>query len=348
MRLLELGAHVEIVDKPASNGGYQHARLDRLAGYLKGIADSYWHSLYSNADNPLACAKLAELLIKKAGKIDCLFGMVGSGGSMCGTSKYVGIVFPELDAVGVDSVKSSLFGQACCSPSLSKLGGNLLHSNINHPHFDKVHWLTPAFDATRQLHRDNGLFMSPAPNPNSLQPHALGHLETVEPIKQGCGAMLEALSHVDHAKVAHLNLEPEQEQFVDPLGLVFSELQNSSRRELEHPFSIIVRHHVVGFFVLREKAAVPEWSPPDAITLHSFRVGQAYQGNGYGKTAIRRAAGWILTNRPYVTRLMLGVNVRNVTARETYLKSGFWDTGVTFCGPIGPQNILEYKVGLSR
>ncbi|RUW47949.1 GNAT family N-acetyltransferase [Mesorhizobium sp. M1A.F.Ca.ET.072.01.1.1] len=183
-------------------------------------------------------------------------------------------------------------------------------------------------------------------SPNSLQPNTLEHRKTAEPIEQGCGAMLKALSRFDHAIVAHLKLESEQEQFVDPLDMVFSELQNSSRRELEHPFSIVVRDHVVGFFVLREQSAVPEWSPPDAITLHSFRIGQSYQGNGYGKAAIRLAVGWILTNRPYATRLMLGVNVRNVTARETYLKSGFWDTGVTFCGPIGPQNILEMKVGL--
>ncbi|TIM79694.1 MAG: pyridoxal-5'-phosphate-dependent protein beta subunit, partial [Mesorhizobium sp.] len=95
-------------------------------------------------------------------------------------------------------------------------------------------------------------------------------------------ATLKSLSHFDHGTVTHLKLEPEQEEFVGPLDLSFSELQNSSHPELEHPFSIVVGVETVGFFILREKAALPEWAPPDVITLHSLRVGQAYQGNGYG------------------------------------------------------------------
>ncbi|WOH80333.1 GNAT family N-acetyltransferase [Bradyrhizobium sp. BEA-2-5] len=158
-------------------------------------------------------------------------------------------------------------------------------------------------------------------------------------------ATLKALSHSDYATVDHLRLEPEQEQFVVPLDLLFSELRTSSQPELEHPFSIVVHDETVGFFILREKAALPEWAPPDAITLHNLCVGRPYQGNGYGKAATGLAAQWILTNRPCVNRLMLGVNIRNVRARGAYLKSGFRDTEATHCGPIGPQNILEYKIG---
>ncbi|RUW28352.1 hypothetical protein [Mesorhizobium sp. M1E.F.Ca.ET.041.01.1.1] len=58
---------------------------------------------------------------------------------------------------------------------------------------------------------------------------------------------LKTLSRFDHATVAHLQLEPEQEQFVAPLDLSFSELRSSSYPELEHPFSIVVGHQVVGF-----------------------------------------------------------------------------------------------------
>ncbi|MER8583296.1 GNAT family N-acetyltransferase [Mesorhizobium sp. M1423] len=157
---------------------------------------------------------------------------------------------------------------------------------------------------------------------------------------------LKTLSHFDRARVAQLKLEPTQEQFVDPLGLVFSELQGNARPDLEHPFSIVVRHQTVGFFVLREKAALPEWAPPGVITLHSFRVGRGYQGNGYGKAGIGLASQWISKNRPCVSRLMLTVEEDNVTARHVYLKSGFFDTGATYYDTFGLQNILEYEIGL--
>ncbi|MET4519850.1 GNAT family N-acetyltransferase [Bradyrhizobium sp. I1.7.5] len=159
-------------------------------------------------------------------------------------------------------------------------------------------------------------------------------------------AALKSLSRFDYAEVAHLKIEPEQEDFVDSLELVFSELQNNSWAGLAHAFSIVGSDEVVGFFVLREGAALPEWAPPNAMTLHSLCVDRACQGNGYGKAAIKLAARWISTNRPPVNSLMLGVNVRNETARAVYLKSGFRDTGATHFGPSGTQDILERKIGL--
>ncbi|RUW21604.1 pyridoxal-phosphate dependent enzyme [Mesorhizobium sp. M4B.F.Ca.ET.143.01.1.1] len=453
-RLVQLNVHVDVVDKPARGGGFQQARLDRLTRYLKEIPGSYWPSHRSNPDNPLAYAKLAELLIERVGKIDCLVGPVGSGGSMCGTSKYLRVPFPGLHTIGVDSPKSGLFGQPSGKRHLRGLEGSIVPSNVDHRHFDEVHWLTPAeaFHATHQLHRDHGLFMGPTGgaayrvanwwsqrNPgkkvvaifpdeghryvetvynedwlasvsgwlqsmreepvavaapteeltswsyfawgrrtldevlsspmdhapgrsflrsssgtrlppqsikqNPLEPTGGVHCRANTPTSEACGATLRALSRFDDAAVVHLKLNPEQEQFVDSLDVVFSELRNSSCPELEHPFSIVVRDKAVGFFVLREKAAVPEWAPPDVITLHSLRVGSAYQCSGYGRAAMRLAAQWILTNRPGVDCLMLAVNVRNMTARKVYLRSGFWDTGGTYCGPVGTQNILACTVG---
>ncbi|RUU95919.1 cysteine synthase family protein, partial [Mesorhizobium sp. M1A.F.Ca.IN.020.03.2.1] len=162
-RLVQLNVHVDVVDKPARGGGFQQARLDRLTRYLKEIPGSYWPSHRSNPDNPLAYAKLAELLIERVGKIDCLVGPVGSGGSMCGTSRYLRVPFPGLHTIGVDSPKSGLFGQPSGKRHLRGLEGSIVPSNVDHRHFDEVHWLTPAeaFHATHQLHRDHGLFMGP-------------------------------------------------------------------------------------------------------------------------------------------------------------------------------------------
>lgn len=443
-RLLRLGAHVEIVKEPALTGGIQQARLDRLAEILKETPNSYWPSQYSNTDNPLSYSKFAEQLIHRLGKIDCLVGPVGSGGSMCGTSKFLRVPYPELHVIGVDTPNSVLFGQPIgTQEDLSGLGGEIIPSNVDHTHFNDVHWLTPAevFRATHELLRDHALYLGPTSgaaykvadwwsrrNPDKKAVAVFpdeGHryvesvyddewLSTVpewsralrqEPVAVAAPtekltgwssyswdrrtlrdvlssqvdgsssgskspqrrinrdslesdkmtpavetaddrpkAMLQTLSHFDHSKVAHLQLEPEQEQFVDPLELSFSELRNSSILGLHHPFAIVTRNEIVGFFILREGAALPEWAPPQVFTLHSLRVGRGHQGNGYGRAAARLAAQWISANRPSIKRLLLGVNVRNVVARAVYLKAGFRDTGSTYEGPLGPQNIFELEL----
>lgn len=431
-RLAELGSHLEIVDRPARSGGLQQARLDRLAEYLNKIPDSYWPSQYSNKDNPLAYGKFAEMLVERVGKIDCLVGPVGSGGSMCGTTRFLRAIFPDLHAVGVDTPNSILFGQPADNVSVSNvivsgIGGAIVPSNVDHRQFNEIHWLTPAevFQATHRLHQAHGLFMGPSsgaayrvadwwsrnnPGKNvvAIFPDE-GHryVETAydeswlssvtgwptsirqEPVtietptveltgwssycwrrrtlvevlssstdqvcgsnseRQGtealssdeeCGATLKALTHFDRATVVHLELEPKQEEFVEPLDAGFSNLRTP---QVEHPFSVAVGNDVVGFFILREKGALPAWAPPGVITLHNFRIGRSYQGKGYGKLAIRLAVQWILKNRRCIDRLMLAVNVRNVAARQLYLSSGFLGTGAVNCGPTGPQNILNIQL----
>lgn len=160
-RLVELGTHVDIVDRPARSGGLQQARLDRLAEYLKEMPDSYWPSQYSNKDNPLAYGKFAEMLVERVGKIDCLIGPVGSGGSMCGTTKFLRVIFPDLHAVGVDTTNSILFGQPVGKMIINGVGGAIVPFNVDHRQFDEIHWLTPAevFQATHRLHQAHGLFM---------------------------------------------------------------------------------------------------------------------------------------------------------------------------------------------
>ncbi|TFE36569.1 pyridoxal-phosphate dependent enzyme [Paraburkholderia dipogonis] len=446
-RLLELGAQVEIVDRPARVGGLQQARLNRLAKYLQEVPGSYWPSQYSNTDNPLSYGKFAELLIRRVGKIDCLVGPVGSGGSMCGTTTFLRTLFPELHAVGVDTPNSVLFGQHSGKPiPLSGLGGAFVPSNVDHTQFDEVHWLTPVevFHSTHRLHRHHGLFMGPtsgaayrvanwwsrknggkkvvaifpdeghryvetvydenwlssvpgwpasvsrdpviveAPtqemtvwstyawrrrtldqvlsslieqppmilhaspqqlaDPGSPERNLNAQNKSTTVIDETRPTRLIFLTRFDSGSVAHLRLKPEQTQFVDPLYAVFRDLQDSSLHEDEHPCSLAVGDKIVGFFVLRERAALPEWALLDAITVHSFRIGQPYQGNGYGKAASGLMANWVLSNRQYANRLMLAVNRRNALARRTYLNSGFRETGVNYCGPTGHQDIFEYKL----
>jgi cysteine synthase len=159
-RMRGLGASVEIVSAPSAAGGYQRARLDRLDQIRAENRDSWWANQYDNPGNPQAYGSFAAQLVGALGKIDCLVGAVGSGGSMCGTTGYLRELFPELHAVGIDTFGSVLFGQPDGPRQLRGLGNSLLPKNLDHTTFDEIHWVSAAeaYKATRMLHRQTSLF----------------------------------------------------------------------------------------------------------------------------------------------------------------------------------------------
>ncbi len=160
-QLRELGAVVEILRTPHPDGGYQRVRLERLYKLLEEDPDAFWPDQYGNPYNPMSYGRLAEYLVKRLGRIDCLVGPVGSGGSMVGTTAHLRRVFPDLKAIAVDTPKSVLFGQRNGERLLRGLGNSLLPKNLDHSMFDYVFWVPArmAFQATRELHRVHGLYM---------------------------------------------------------------------------------------------------------------------------------------------------------------------------------------------
>jgi cysteine synthase A len=164
-RLVHLGATVHRVPAGAGSaaGGYQAARLARLAEVRAEHPVTFCPEQYSNPDNPRSYAAVAELLLDTLGQVDCLVGPVGSGGSMCGTATYLRSVLPECRAVGVDTHGSVLFGQPEGRRELRGLGMGLQPANVEHAVFDSVHWTSPplAYAGTRELHRRHALFMGP-------------------------------------------------------------------------------------------------------------------------------------------------------------------------------------------
>ena len=158
-----LGAEVDIVRDERAAGGYQEARLERLASYRESFPDHFWPRQYDNPDNPRSYAKVAELLLESLGRIDCLVGTVGSGGSMCGTGRLLRHVFPAIQIVGVDTHGSVLFGLKNGKRLLRGLGNSLMPGNVVHSIFDEVHWVSAAeaFGATRELCRSHAMFQGP-------------------------------------------------------------------------------------------------------------------------------------------------------------------------------------------
>lgn len=111
-RLTDLGARIEICKEPAEVGGFQEARLRRLAEIRAELPDTFCPEQYSNPDNPRSYAVVAEQLSRALTTVDCVVGPVGSGGSMCGTVRGLREHTADTLAIGVDSHRSVLFGQA--------------------------------------------------------------------------------------------------------------------------------------------------------------------------------------------------------------------------------------------
>jgi cysteine synthase len=164
-RLADLGAVVERVpaERGDGAGGFQAARLERLAEIRAEHPLTFCPEQYSNPDNPRSYAPVAELLLRAFGRVDCLVGPVGSGGSMCGTSRLLRSAQPQCRVIGVDTPHSVLFGHPQGHRELRGLGMSQLPANLDHRLFDAVHWCSArlAYAATRQLHRRRALFMGP-------------------------------------------------------------------------------------------------------------------------------------------------------------------------------------------
>ncbi|NYI07905.1 PLP-dependent cysteine synthase family protein [Allostreptomyces psammosilenae] len=147
------GAHLEVVERPAEQGGWQAARLARLRELLDRLPGAYWPDQYGNPDNPAGYASLAAELIEQLDHLDVLVCSVGTGGHSAGIIGPLRRRWPELRVIGVDAVGSTIFGQPARPRLMRGLGSSIHPGNVAHGAFDEVHWVGPteAADACRRL-----------------------------------------------------------------------------------------------------------------------------------------------------------------------------------------------------
>lgn len=159
-KLRSLEAQVHVVSA-MTDQGWQGARLELLHELMRDLPGAFWPRQYTNPDNPRAYRDLAAEIMHDLGSVDVLVGAVGSGGSLCGSTRALRRLMPGLRSVGVDCVGSVLFGQADDLGRLqSGLGNSLLPNNLDRRVIDEVHWLNDheAFEATRALAREQQIF----------------------------------------------------------------------------------------------------------------------------------------------------------------------------------------------
>lgn len=159
-KLTALGARVDVVRAMTSHG-WQSARLERLTELMSELPGAFWPRQYSNPDNPAAYETVAAELLADLDGIDVLVGAVGSGGSLCGTSRALRARGMPLHVVGVDSVGSVLFDQPDLPGRLQSGLGNSMHPpNLDRSVIDEVHWLNDreAFESTAELALEQGIF----------------------------------------------------------------------------------------------------------------------------------------------------------------------------------------------
>ncbi|WP_405078737.1 GNAT family N-acetyltransferase [Paenibacillus chitinolyticus] len=133
-------------------------------------------------------------------------------------------------------------------------------------------------------------------------------------------------------------LPDEQLQFS---ALPHEVLKAAAQDSHRYPVVILADSKPVGFFVLYDGEEIALYSDdPQTIVLRAFSVNHAEQGKGYAKQGLLLLPDFVRNHFPLARIVGLGVNMKNITARNLYLKCGFEDHGRTKIGPLGPQHIL--------
>jgi ribosomal protein S18 acetylase RimI-like enzyme len=142
-----------------------------------------------------------------------------------------------------------------------------------------------------------------------------------------------------------IDVDGDQEEFSGgQIREIFDRLRSSPYQESIHPFSVTQADSPIGFFVLREAPALPDWAFPGVMTLHNFRISRQFQRQGLGSDTVRKMAQWVADNRPAISQVMLSVNTGNEQALAFYRSCGFQATGAVLDGRIGPEMIMASDI----
>ncbi|WP_225729299.1 MULTISPECIES: PLP-dependent cysteine synthase family protein [unclassified Nocardia] len=138
------GARIELVGEPHPVGGWQQARRERVAELLERDTGAWCPDQYNNPDNVAGYESLALELIGQLGRVDVLVCAVGTGGHSAGVARVLRRFHPSMRLVGVDTIRSTIFGQPAGPRLMRGLGSSIHPANVDYRAFDEIHWVAPS------------------------------------------------------------------------------------------------------------------------------------------------------------------------------------------------------------
>ncbi|MFI8363398.1 PLP-dependent cysteine synthase family protein [Streptomyces sp. NPDC085612] len=155
----------EILNVAGEADGLATAERDTTAERLAAEHGAFWTAQHRNQGNPNGYRALARELHDDLGDgIDYLYGAVGTGGSLCGTGRFLRERIPELKIVGVEPVGSVVFGgegapyhqSGTGTPEGSEIGGVVDYALIDRGVKASD---SEAFETCRHLARNFGILI---------------------------------------------------------------------------------------------------------------------------------------------------------------------------------------------
>ncbi len=143
---------------------------------------------------------------------------------------------------------------------------------------------------------------------------------------QGVELILQEVTRENWRAALQLAVHPEQQRFIaDVVPIAAIALAKAYIRPgglLWLPYAFYADDEMVGF---TELAYEP--GSADNYWIFHFFIDRAYQGQGYGKRALRLFLDFITRQHPNCRAICLTVHPENIAAQRLYAQTGFRPTG---------------------
>lgn len=163
LRILEqLGARVEMVQRPDPYGGYLHTRLERVQELIAELPGAYWIDQYANELNSRCHYDgIGSEIVEALGEepVDLFVAAVSTSATLMGAARRMREAWPDMRVLAVDAQGSVIFGGPASRRSLPGIGSSRTPELLCEDEIDDVIYVDD-FDSARgcrELLRGEGI-----------------------------------------------------------------------------------------------------------------------------------------------------------------------------------------------